>query len=29
MRNQRVLVGILAGALMASPAFAQHKEPNQ
>ena len=29
MRNQWVLVGILAGALMASPAFAQHKEPNQ
>ena len=29
MRNQRVLIGILAGALMASPAFAQHKVPNQ
>jgi hypothetical protein len=29
MRNQWVLVGVLAGALMASPAFAQHKEPNQ
>jgi hypothetical protein len=29
MRNQWVLVGILAGALAASPAFAQHKAPNQ
>ena len=29
MRNQWVLVGILAGALTAAPAFAQHKTPNQ
>jgi hypothetical protein len=29
MRNQWVLAGILAGALMAAPAFAQHKAPNQ
>ena len=29
MRNQWVLVGILAGALTAAPAFAQHKAPNQ
>ena len=29
MRKQWVLVGILAGSLMAAPAFAQHKAPNQ
>ena len=29
MRNQWVLVGILAGSLAAVPAFAQHKAPNQ
>jgi hypothetical protein len=29
MRKQWVLVGILAGALTASPAFAQHKAPNE
>jgi hypothetical protein len=29
MRNQWVLVGILAGSLTAAPAFAQHKTPNQ
>ena len=29
MRNQWVLVGILAGSLTAVPAFAQHKAPNQ
>jgi hypothetical protein len=29
MRNQWILVGILAGALTASPAFAQHKAPNE
>ena len=29
MRKQWVLVGILAGSLMAGPAFAQHKAPNQ
>jgi hypothetical protein len=29
MRNQFVAVGILAGSLMAAPAFAQHKAPNQ
>jgi len=29
MRKQWVLVGILAGSLMATPAFAQHKAPNQ
>jgi hypothetical protein len=28
MKKQRVLVGILAGSLMAAPAFAQHKAPN-
>jgi len=28
MRKQWVLVGILAGTLMAGPAFAQHKAPN-
>ena len=28
MRKQWVLVGILAGSLMAGPAFAQHKAPN-
>jgi hypothetical protein len=28
MRNQWVLVGIVAGALAATPAFAQHKVPN-
>jgi hypothetical protein len=28
MRNQWVLVGIVAGALAAAPAFAQHKVPN-
>ncbi len=28
MRNEFVLVGLLAGALVASPAFAQHKAPN-
>jgi hypothetical protein len=28
MRNQWVLVGILAGSLMAAPALAQHKTPN-
>jgi hypothetical protein len=29
MRNQFVAVGILAGSLMAAPAFAQHTAPNQ
>jgi hypothetical protein len=29
MRNQYVAVGILAGSLMAAPAFAQHTAPNQ
>jgi len=29
MRNQWVLVGILAGVLAATPAFAQHKVPNE
>jgi hypothetical protein len=29
MRNQWVLVGILAGSLTAAPAMAQHKTPNQ
>jgi hypothetical protein len=29
MRNQWVLVGILAAALAPAPAFAQHKAPNQ
>ena len=29
MRNQCVAVGILAGSLMAAPAFAQHTAPNQ
>lgn len=29
MRKQWVLVGILAGSLVAGPAFAQHKAPNQ
>jgi hypothetical protein len=29
MRKQWVLVGILAGSLVAAPAFAQHKAPNQ
>lgn len=29
MRNQWVLVGILASSLAAAPAFAQHKAPNQ
>src|SRR5256885_12431048 len=29
MRNQWVLVGILAGALTAAPVMAQHKTPNQ
>ena len=29
MRKQWVLVGILAGSLIAAPAFAQHKAPNQ
>ena len=29
MRNQWVLVGILAGSLATVPAFAQHKAPNQ
>ena len=29
MRKEWVLVGILAGALTAAPAFAQHKTPNQ
>src|SRR4029450_10857668 len=28
-RKQWFLVGIMAGALMAAPAFAQHKAPNQ
>jgi hypothetical protein len=28
MRNQLVAVGILAGSLMAAPAFAQHTSPN-
>ena len=28
MRNQWVLVGMLAGSLSAAPAFAQHKAPN-
>ena len=29
MRNQWILAGILAGALTAGPAYAQHKTPNQ
>src|SRR4051812_44365030 len=29
MRNQYVAVGILAGSLIAAPAFAQHTAPNQ
>jgi hypothetical protein len=29
MRNQYVAVGILAGSLIATPAFAQHTAPNQ
>jgi hypothetical protein len=29
MRKQWVLVGVLTGSLMAAPAFAQHKAPNQ
>jgi hypothetical protein len=29
MRNQWVLVGILASSMAAAPAFAQHKAPNQ
>ena len=29
MRNKFVAVGILAGSLMAAPAFAQHTAPNQ
>src|SRR6478735_2253078 len=29
MRNQYVAVGILAGSLLAAPAFAQHTAPNQ